>query len=265
VPTSVAIKSAIERNSGWWDAGVMFKRVGFFHFVQNPHDPFGSLERALKDKSTDYRSGDISGSLIVLPEAFNLGKPYYHPQHPKTTWTPGGARFPLWIALEQLRTSAATHDVVFVAGLVGEQFSSAYWVDRDGPPRLMGHKLGDDRSGNYRIPCGGYEDRLVELCGACVGALICLDALDAGESAVIRRRENLISHIRNRDRLHGILCVPVRRGDQWNPRSPRIDGLYCIVADSGGAHPSFVAKGPEIIASPTNPQQNEIGFAEFVA
>ena len=243
----------------------MFKRVGSFHFVQDQHDPFGSLERALNDKCANYWGGDISGSLIVLPEAFNLGKSYYHPRHPRTKWTRGGARFPLGVALEELRRSAAARELVFIAGLVGEQLSSAYWIEHHGPPRLMCHKLSDDHSGNYRAwdPCDGNGENPIERRGACVGSLVCLDALEAGQSAIIQRRENLISDIKRRDRLHGVLCVPMRRGSQWNPESPRIDGLYCIVADSGGAHPSFVAKGSKIIASPMNPQQNEICFAEF--
>jgi len=251
----------------WCDSEVMFKRVGFFHFVQNQRDPLGSLDKALKDRSADYMSGDISGSLIVLPEAFNLGKSYYHLHHPKTTWTQGGAMFPLWATLEWLRNSAAARGVVFVAGLVGDQFSSAYWVDYNGPPHLMCHKLGEDHSGNYWpwVPGDGNGDNPIERYGACVGSLICLDALEAGKTAIRQRRENLISDIKSRDRLHGVLCVPMRKRSQWDPESPRIDGLYCIVADSGGAHPSFVAKGSKTVASPMNPQQDEICFATFAS
>lgn len=48
----------------------MFSKLGFFRFVGNYDKPIESLEAAIK------AHGDVGGSLIVLPEAFNIGKYY---------------------------------------------------------------------------------------------------------------------------------------------------------------------------------------------
>jgi hypothetical protein len=63
----------------------MLKALGCFHFRENFEDPIGSLRSELKRKGA---GNDISGSLIALPEAFNLGAPYYPPDYPKVTGIP---------------------------------------------------------------------------------------------------------------------------------------------------------------------------------
>jgi hypothetical protein len=51
----------------------MFSKLGFFRFAADYNKPIESLENAIK------AHGDVSGSLVVLPEAFNIGK-YYRDQ-----------------------------------------------------------------------------------------------------------------------------------------------------------------------------------------
>ena len=48
----------------------MFSNVGFFRFVAGYETPVPSLETALE------KHGRVGGSLIVLPEGFNIGKYY---------------------------------------------------------------------------------------------------------------------------------------------------------------------------------------------
>jgi hypothetical protein len=47
----------------------MFSRLVSFHFVQNHADPIDALK-------TELEKTDASDSLLVLPEAFNLGHHY---------------------------------------------------------------------------------------------------------------------------------------------------------------------------------------------
>ena len=214
--------------------GWMFKRIGFFHFVKNHHDPFGSFAKALEDKYP----GDISSSLIVLPEAFNLGKPYHHPNAPTTSWALGGAKVPLPVALQQLQYTATTRKVVFVAGLVGEQFTSAYWIDHQGPALLMCHKLSEDYSGNYKPWSPSDDNRAdnpIDRYGACVGSLVCLDALEEQQAHVVKSREDLIKEMRKRNQVHRILCVPMCKGSRWNSDSPP-DGRRHLLCRCGLTH-----------------------------
>src|SRR5713101_3194855 len=102
----------------------MLNKLGFFHFAQGHDDPFGCLAEALNKKSVEHDKGDIGGSLIVLPEAFNLGMKYYPHGWPSVSRTTGCAKVSLDRALENLHDIAGAHRIVFVAGLIGEQFSS---------------------------------------------------------------------------------------------------------------------------------------------
>ena len=56
-----------------FSAAIMVTQVGFFHFGNNHTDPLGALHTTLL---TAAQQADITQSLIVLPEAFNLGKWY---------------------------------------------------------------------------------------------------------------------------------------------------------------------------------------------
>ena len=238
----------------------MLRALGFFHFRENLEDPFGRLRLELKRKGAGH---DISGSLIVLPEAFNLGEPYYPPGYPKVPGTPGSAKIPLVLALKELREIARQWSVAFVAGLLGEQYNSAYWIDHMGMPTRTCHKIGDDRTGHY-LPWIGGEDsdgrNPIECADACVAALICLDALECPEETqpARERRENLIRCVKQCDRPFRILCVPAQMGSQCGP--PEEDGMYCILANAN-AKKSFVKNGCRIEVEPMDQNRNEICIA----
>ena len=56
-------------------AGDMLRRVGFFHFCgEDRSDPDGSLRASLLEAA---KAEDISGSLVVTPEAFNIRNGYW--------------------------------------------------------------------------------------------------------------------------------------------------------------------------------------------
>ena len=234
----------------------MLKALGFFHFRENVEDPIGSLESELERKGARE---DISGSLIVLPEAFNLGAPYYPPGYPKVTGTPGDAKIPLVLAIKELREIAREWSVAFVAGLLGETYSSAYWIDQKEAPELMCHKMGNDRTGHY-LPWNGAQGsdgkNPIECEGACASALICLDAVECPEEtqAARERRENLMRHVKHCARPHRILCVPAQMGSQCGV--PEEDGVYSILANANAI--SFVKNGCGMEKAPRNQGRNEI-------
>jgi hypothetical protein len=82
----------------------MLKRVSFFDFVQGSDHPLGCLGAALDRMIARHKRG-LSGSLLVLPEAFNLGKLYYSLQG--TPNAPGGAGVSAEAALAKLKELAA--------------------------------------------------------------------------------------------------------------------------------------------------------------
>jgi hypothetical protein len=209
---------------------MMLKRVGFFDATQGGGDPFGCLEGALDLAAARFGQGEISGSLIVLPEAFNLGEPYYPLAGALNARR--DPKIPLDQALKKLHDWAIKYVVVFVAGLLHKPFSSAYWVDPDNPPTLMCHKMGEDSSGTYIGGDGHDFNNPIARYGACVGALICFDAIECLEetASARRRRENLITEIKKEDGLYKVVCIPAHMSNNCMPQE---DGLWCILASSG--------------------------------
>ncbi len=166
----------------------MIKRIGCFHFVQNYANPFGALRDALGEH------GDVSDSLIVLPEAFNNGKPYYDQPRGQPVF---GAKH----ALNELREIAAKERLILVVGLLAWPSSSAYLIDGAGA-RLICRKKSDDGSNNYEASQAGLvgECNPIAYDGADIGALMCneIDHYGAGLSA---RLDECTSARR-------IICIP---------------------------------------------------------
>lgn len=229
----------------------MLRALGFFHFREDVEDPIGSLRTELERKGARH---DISGSLIVIPEAFNLGGPYYG-----STGKPGCAKIPLVLALKELGEIARQWRIAFVVGLLGEQYNSAYWVDHRAESEWMCYKMGDDRRGHY-IPWSDREGadgcNPLEFEDACVAALVCLDAVECPEEtqAAHERRENLVRHVKQSSRPCKILCVPAQMGSQCGV--PEEDGMYCILANANAK--SFVKNGCRTEAEPRDQNRNEI-------
>src|SRR5580658_1465352 len=97
------------------------KQIGFLHFVRDFDSPIPELDKAIASRIK--ADGDIGGSLVVLPEAFNGGD--YNP--PVREIRPDET-------LEQLHLEfAAPLHIAFVVGILNGHDNSAYWVDSDGP------------------------------------------------------------------------------------------------------------------------------------
>ena len=170
---------------------------------------------------------------------------------------PEGAKIPLVLALKELREIASQWCITFVAGLLGEQYNSAYWIDYRGTPELMCHKMIDDRTGHY-LPWGGGEGRdgknPIEAEDACVGTLICADALEETPAAR-ERRGNLVRHVKQCSRPHRILCVPAQMESHCGV--PEWEGIYSILANAN-AKKSFVKNGCRTEAEPMDQNRSKI-------
>lgn len=146
----------------------MFSQTGFFHFVEHHNDPLGALDAEIR------ATGNVANSLIVLPEAFNLGRTYGTEPGKKCAFERD------WL-VSKLQERSKEHGVTFVTGVLnnlttGERpLSSAYLVDRD-DRRLICHKRTDDGTRHY-TPCTGDCDieNPMESDEACIMAVICKD------------------------------------------------------------------------------------------
>ena len=235
----------------------MFTKLGVFHFANGYSEPFESLRSTIKSKHNS-----LVGSLVVLPEAFNIRKAY------NNTNTECNIReTDLW----DLQTVAKDFKLSLVAGMVLnyregnviKRYNSAYFVDHLGP-RLMCHKVCKDsfeesliqppnRFYTYTACDIGSADiqnpYLHSDDGSCtaIGALICIDShtqperknpyLSGGESEPtpeMKRRDRVLDALRERHCMRKLVCVPA-----------------CVVNDfSGGRPPGSVSElfGQNVVA-----------------
>src|SRR5579863_1032205 len=111
----------------------MLHKVGFFHFGSGYGNPKEALESALQEAQDEDKrlpsTLDPSDSLIILPEAFNIGRAYRAEGQPNFDRS----------ILERLRGVAAEFRVAFVAGLIVSEGggptppnSAAYLIDGSG-------------------------------------------------------------------------------------------------------------------------------------
>lgn len=232
-------------------------KIGYFRFVEGFEKPILALFKAIEEEQ--HRWSDISNSLVVLPEAFNIGGQY--PDKPL------GSELPAGEILENLRRELAQPlGIAFIAGIIDGRRNSAYWVDADGQ-QLMCHKRGDDLTGAYDPylqnpdPCNP-----ISFDGGCVGALICMDATD-DNADIQQRRNDLLTRLKA-GKGRKIVCVPaqfrVNRPDPLKFR-PVIPDYWYVVADGVYNATSFVARAekstsllqPHLIEA-TAPKRNEV-------
>jgi hypothetical protein len=222
------------------------RQIGFFHFVKDFDTPIEALDVEI-ERERHHAGGDISGSLIVLPEAFN-GRDYSLQVR----------ELPPDKILWQLQLKfAAPLDVAFVVGILGGHYNSAYWVDSDGPCRRC-HKTGDDNTHNY-CPCEqGMDPRNPVTRGSArIGALICMDSTEDDGGRVRDRRRLLLAQLKD-DGRESILCVPGRFGTA--KPDPSIPGCWFVVANGKALNGSFVAdaSGNVVVNSEATPWENQV-------
>ena len=214
------------------------------------------LAAALQCERDARPSGGITGSLIVLPEAFNLGKPYYAPRG--TQYAPGTPRIPLHDAVNTLGALSSLYGVVFLAGLTGDSYTSAYWIAPETEPILMCHKRSDDKTKNYLVAPMPDHHNPIEQRGVCAGALVCVDALDEPEAR--DRRRQLLDRMTESTAPHKVVCIPARMSSHCKPA---FDGFLWVLANSVGQHSVVVDAHRRVLAEEPDQQNDHLRLVDF--
>jgi hypothetical protein len=172
----------------------MFTWIGFLHFVSGHENPIGTLDAELQKNTTPR------GSLIVLPEAFNLGRPYSEK---------GKAIVSRDKLLRELTTRSALYDARFVVGVLEPEVStgqnphsSAYFVDAS-EHRLMCHKENPDFIGEYTTcPVAPDHENPLVAGESSIHSVICVDIQNTGRCSRLAK-----SAMAQRRRCN-ITCIP---------------------------------------------------------
>jgi predicted amidohydrolase len=187
--------------------------VGYFRF-QTYEKPIEALDQALNDART---VGTIlKDTLIVLPEAFNIKKPYFDLKEPDVN--PAICR--------QLASRSQEYGCVFVAGLIIDDtpdirpcYSSAYLIDGASTPVRLARKGRKDNSEVSNVEAAksnwapnytaydSFEGCSVQHRGISIGALLCMDA-ECDEFC-----EALTKSLHGHNAMYSVLCVPAHMKD----------------------------------------------------
>jgi len=239
----------------------MLQKVGFFHFGTGYDNPKAALERALEDaQEINARplgaATGLADSVIVLPEAFNIGVPYRG----------DGERDFKRSIIGELQDLAGRFHVAFVAGLIIAEpcgpkppRSAAYLIDGT-RCTLMCYKVGDDDTvgRNYTAECVGKADpqNPIQYQDITIGALICVDAhFPISMAGLLRdRQESVVGACR-------VICVPVHmaKGNLGNGKSGSTVALIPGSADktlvfansNADGIDSFITNGSGTVLEPT--------------
>jgi hypothetical protein len=206
---------------------VMIERVGFFDSPSLGGDRFQILAGALQEAPP---VPDSARSLLVLPELFNLTESYYPFGKFRTTPPPSIA---LDESLNTLGRLAAAHRTIIVCSLLADGLNAAYYIPPDESPRCMCHKMNDDQSKNYEATNLPDANNPLERDGACIGALICLDALECSQElgSARQRREKLHLTMRTSLQPRRFPCVPAHMNSHC---MPSFADITLVIASSGG-------------------------------
>jgi hypothetical protein len=197
-------------------------KLGFYN-PQNFDAPLETLTASL-----EKHRNQLNGSLLVLPEAFNIGTRYSC--HKPIRKDPR--------ILCELQGLCAKYDMSVVVGLIvsgptdrgTHPYNSAYLIDADGAA-LLCHKVNCDSQGPYMTcldGCDGHNGTAYRNIAIC--SLICMDGYDATYNRDRHQRlEKKMVGVPNIQ--HRVMCVPayIDRGDRafWS-----IPNSYLIVANS---------------------------------
>ncbi len=223
----------------------MFSNVGFFRFVAGYDTPLPSLETALE------KQGRVGGSLIVLPEGFNIGKYYRNMGQCNYDRT----------ALGALQSLAGKYSVTFVAGMIVEEpnapmppFSSAYLIHASSST-LICRKHGNDGYPNY-TPFNAVADapNPIQCGGSSIAAIVCMDC---DSPQVFRPIEDRLSKAQGPK----IVCIPACMNNDYGDHA--IAGSwpnhYVVLANSDpqGCN-SFISKDGTIMERDNRGLENSI-------
>lgn len=202
-------------------------------------------------------------SLIVLPEAFNLGREYDPNARPKAA--------PLLderVVLQQLRTLAETHHAAFVVGIIETttRRNVAYLVDGQ-IPRLICEKFTDDGSQEYQPGaevCAGENP--LDYCGVGLAALVCADVIDnrsggqiLGAKVAYERRQEVFSKLLTASTR--VLAVPAYMN--MSLQEPRADGIGLVLANARPHNDSIIKSHTgTVISRPKEVSENEVCLVE---
>jgi hypothetical protein len=206
-------------------------KVGFYN-PQKPDAPLKTLTTALEESRKQ-----LSGSLLVLPEAFNIGTGYSC-----QTVIQKDPRI-----LSELQGLCTDYDICIVAGLIvsgpsdqgTHPYSSAYLIDACGAG-LLCHKMYSDSQGPYTPcldGCDGHNATAYKNIAIC--SLICMDSYDAN---CVERHEQLVQKMADVKNIqYRIVCVPAYvegpAKKLWS-----IENSYRVVANS--ASPTEFMQSP---------------------
>jgi hypothetical protein len=184
----------------------VIEKIGFFHFGSNHGDPIGSLRSAL-----NARKKDVPESLIVLPEAFNIGQDY---------WAPSGAQQSDPRIRDCLQRICNEFNMSVVAGLIIDTFedskiySAAYLINSVSEPVRLCVKQGNDGRGYGEKAYPGYtpyytpslDDRYnpTLYLNLCITTLICMDAFPDSR----KRHKQLQEKLGGDKCAYHVVCIP---------------------------------------------------------
>ncbi len=222
----------------------MFDRIGCFHFVEGHDRPICALKEQMG------RCGDLTNSLIVLPEAFNLGRPYGKGPGPTICHSS------IKTALTKLAKDCSITFVVslLVPGEADKPDNVAYLIDGLADPREICKKKGDDGTGIYEPRASDCDlENPITVNGTSVGVLICMDARD--------RFKALRERLQGFDSVQKLICIPAAfsggstfLGGRLGWRFwPEADDTTIVLANSLDEDRSFVTNRLGVIIASADP------------
>ena len=243
------------------------QHLGFFHLsrahITNP-------VRSLRIQLLKRRRDDLTRTLLVLPEAFNIREQYIF-------WPRGSSvRKPDSSTRNHLRKLSTKFKVAFVVSLIeadipsGQRgYNSAYLID--GPVvKLLSRKMLCDGSSRYS-PHPPFLDTAIKHRGACISSLICRDATeDMNDPRIDSFFDAVIARMAAKRMARNLMCIPARttRYDgvqltgKWCSRLLEKGMLSpCAIFANADSKPSALSMEGLVLTTPWNAERDEIKIA----